>query len=78
MYSSESDDLDFTDNLSHTREQIQMKTTSVAAASTPLGLNMHKRKSKILKQHGEHRRYHTLWQNSGRCAISNVPGKHHR
>ncbi|VDP33097.1 unnamed protein product [Schistosoma mattheei] len=42
------DDLDFTDDLallSHTEQQMQEKTTSVAA----VGFNIHKRKSKILR-----------------------------
>ncbi|VDP83343.1 unnamed protein product [Schistosoma mattheei] len=46
------DDLDFADDLallSHTQQQMQEKTTSVAAASAPLGLNIHKGKSKILR-----------------------------
>lgn len=46
------DDLDFTDNLtllSHTNQQIQIKTTSVAAASVAVGLNIHKGKCNILK-----------------------------
>ncbi|VDP40853.1 unnamed protein product [Schistosoma mattheei] len=46
------DDLDFAYNLallSHTQQQMQEKTTSVAAASAKVGLNIHKRKSKILR-----------------------------
>ncbi|VDP45646.1 unnamed protein product [Schistosoma curassoni] len=46
------DDLDFADDLvllSHTQQQVQEKTTNVAAASAPLGLNIHKGKSKILR-----------------------------
>ncbi|VDP43206.1 unnamed protein product [Schistosoma curassoni] len=46
------DDLDFADDLalrSHTQQQMQEKTTSVAAASATVGLNMHKGKSKILR-----------------------------
>ncbi|VDO59820.1 unnamed protein product [Schistosoma margrebowiei] len=46
------DDLDFADDLallSHTHEQMQMKTASVAAISAPIGLNIHKRKTKVLK-----------------------------
>ncbi|VDO78714.1 unnamed protein product [Schistosoma margrebowiei] len=46
------DDLDFADDLallSHTQQQIQEKTTSVAAASAAVGLNIHKGKSKILR-----------------------------
>ncbi|VDO74668.1 unnamed protein product [Schistosoma margrebowiei] len=46
------DDLDFADDLallSHTHEQMQIKTSSVAAASALVGLNIHKRKTKVLK-----------------------------
>ncbi|VDP32939.1 unnamed protein product [Schistosoma margrebowiei] len=46
------DDLDFADDLallSHTQQQMQEKTTSVAATSAAIGLNMHKRKSRILR-----------------------------
>ena len=53
------DDLDFADNLtllSQTQQQIQEKTTSVAAASAVVGLNIHKGKSKIL-------RYNTAFTN---------------
>ncbi|VDP40082.1 unnamed protein product [Schistosoma margrebowiei] len=45
-------DLDFTDDLtllSHTKQQMQEKATSVAAASAAIGLNIHKRKSKVLR-----------------------------
>ncbi|VDP65074.1 unnamed protein product [Schistosoma mattheei] len=45
------DALDFSDDmapLSHTQQQMQKKTTSVATASEAVGLNIHKRKSKIL------------------------------
>ncbi|VDP45927.1 unnamed protein product [Schistosoma margrebowiei] len=44
------DDLDFADDLallSQTQQQMQEKTTSVAAASAAIGLNIHKRKSKV-------------------------------
>ncbi|VDP34959.1 unnamed protein product [Schistosoma margrebowiei] len=44
------DDLNFTDDmniLSHTQQQMQKKTTSVAAASPAVDLNIHKRKSKM-------------------------------
>ncbi|VDO54043.1 unnamed protein product [Schistosoma margrebowiei] len=47
------DDLDFADDLtllSHTQQQMQEKTTSVAAVSAPVGLNIHKWKSEILQQ----------------------------
>ncbi|VDP32404.1 unnamed protein product [Schistosoma margrebowiei] len=46
------DDLDFADDLallSQTQQQMQEKTTSVAAASAAVGLNIHKGKSKILR-----------------------------
>ncbi|VDP61829.1 unnamed protein product [Schistosoma mattheei] len=46
------DDLDFTDDLtllSHTQQQMQEKTTSVAAVSAVVGLNIHKGKSMILR-----------------------------
>ncbi|VDP03499.1 unnamed protein product [Schistosoma curassoni] len=46
------DDLDFADDLaflSHTHEQMQMKTASVAAVSESVGLNIHKGKTKVLK-----------------------------
>ncbi|VDO65360.1 unnamed protein product [Schistosoma margrebowiei] len=46
------DDLDFADDLvllSHTQQQMQDKTTSVAAASAAVGLNIHKGKSKVLR-----------------------------
>ncbi|VDP74445.1 unnamed protein product [Schistosoma curassoni] len=46
------DDLDFTDDLaplSQTQQQMQEKTTSVAAASAAIGLNIHKWNSKILQ-----------------------------
>ncbi|VDP39931.1 unnamed protein product [Schistosoma margrebowiei] len=45
------DDLDFADDLallSQKQQQIQEKTTSVAAASTAVGLNIYKGKSKVL------------------------------
>ncbi|VDP01834.1 unnamed protein product [Schistosoma margrebowiei] len=46
------DDLDFADDLallSHTHEQMQIKTASVASVSASLGLNIHKGKTKVLK-----------------------------
>ncbi|VDP85163.1 unnamed protein product [Schistosoma mattheei] len=46
------DYLNFTDDLtltSHTQQQMQEKTTSVAAASTAGDLNIHKGKSKVLR-----------------------------
>ncbi|VDP33187.1 unnamed protein product [Schistosoma margrebowiei] len=46
------DDLDFADDLallSQTQQQMQEKTTSVAAASAAVGLNIHKGKIKILR-----------------------------
>ncbi|VDO99730.1 unnamed protein product [Schistosoma margrebowiei] len=46
------DDLDFVDDLallSQTQQQMQEKTTSVAAASAAVGLNTHKWKSEIFR-----------------------------
>ncbi|VDO68852.1 unnamed protein product [Schistosoma margrebowiei] len=46
------DDLDFADDLallSHTHEQMQMKTASVAAVSASVGFHIHKGKTKVLK-----------------------------
>ncbi|VDP76603.1 unnamed protein product [Schistosoma curassoni] len=46
------DDLDFADDLallSQSQQQMQEKTTSVAADSAAVGLNIHKEKSKILR-----------------------------
>ncbi|VDO78196.1 unnamed protein product [Schistosoma margrebowiei] len=50
------EDLDLADDLvllSHTHEQILVNTTSVAAASESVGINIHKRKSKIPKYNTE-------------------------
>ncbi|VDP28585.1 unnamed protein product [Schistosoma margrebowiei] len=52
-------DLDFSNDLaflSHNQQQIHQKTTSVAPASAPVGLNINKGKSKIL-------RYNTICNN---------------
>ncbi|VDO94059.1 unnamed protein product, partial [Schistosoma margrebowiei] len=46
------DDWDFADDvalLSHTHEQMQIKTASVAAVSASVGLSIHKKKTKVLK-----------------------------
>ncbi|VDO72722.1 unnamed protein product [Schistosoma margrebowiei] len=46
------DDLDFADDLallSHTHEQMKIKTASVAAVSASVGINIHEGKIKILK-----------------------------
>ncbi|XP_076452167.1 uncharacterized protein LOC143287768 [Babylonia areolata] len=46
------DDLDFADDLallSHSHQQMQDKTTELAATSSQVGLNIHKGKTKILK-----------------------------
>ncbi|VDO89332.1 unnamed protein product [Schistosoma margrebowiei] len=46
------DDLDFADDpaqLSHTHEQMQMKTASVATVSASVGLSIHKGKTEVLK-----------------------------
>ncbi|VDP32511.1 unnamed protein product [Schistosoma margrebowiei] len=50
------DDLDFSDHLelpSHTHEQMQTKTTSVAAVSASVGLSIHKGETKVLKYNSE-------------------------
>ncbi|VDP09756.1 unnamed protein product, partial [Schistosoma margrebowiei] len=50
------DDLDFADDLtllSQTQQQMQEKTTSVAATLAAVGHNIHKRKSKILRYNTE-------------------------
>ncbi|VDO53335.1 unnamed protein product [Schistosoma margrebowiei] len=50
------DDLHFADDLallSHTHEQMQMKTASVAEVSASVGLNIHKGKTKVLKYNME-------------------------
>ncbi|VDP58029.1 unnamed protein product [Schistosoma margrebowiei] len=52
------DDLDFVDDLallSHTREQMQIKTANVAAVSASVGLNIHKGKTRVLKFKAENR-----------------------
>ncbi|VDP52114.1 unnamed protein product [Schistosoma margrebowiei] len=53
---NQSEDLDFEDDLallSHTHEQMQIKTASVAAVSASVGLNIHKGKTKVLKYNRE-------------------------
>ncbi|VDP32478.1 unnamed protein product [Schistosoma curassoni] len=50
------EDLDFTDDLillSQPQQQMQEKTTNVAAASAAIGLNIHKGKSKIFRYNTE-------------------------
>ncbi|VDP34518.1 unnamed protein product [Schistosoma margrebowiei] len=50
------DDLDFADDvalLSHTHEQMQIKTANVAAVSASVGLNIHKGKTNVLKYNTE-------------------------
>ncbi|VDP25561.1 unnamed protein product [Schistosoma margrebowiei] len=57
------DDLDFADNLallSHTHEQMQTKTASVAADSASVGLSIHKGKTKVLKFKAEKNNLITL------------------
>ncbi|VDP47455.1 unnamed protein product [Schistosoma mattheei] len=72
------EDLDFTDDLtlqSHTHEQMQVKRTSVAAATASVGLNISKGKTKILKFNTENNQpNHIRWRNSGRGADFHVPG----
>ncbi|VDO93291.1 unnamed protein product [Schistosoma curassoni] len=49
---NQQEDLDLSDDLvilSHPHQQMQVKTTSLAAASESVGLNIHKGESKILK-----------------------------
>ncbi|VDO53884.1 unnamed protein product [Schistosoma margrebowiei] len=53
---NELEDLNFVDDLtllSYTREQMWMKTTNVAAASTVVNLDIHNGKTKILKYNTE-------------------------
>ncbi|VDP55485.1 unnamed protein product [Schistosoma margrebowiei] len=50
------DDSDFEDDLvllSHTHKQMQIKTASVVAVSTSVGLNIHKKKTKVHKYNTE-------------------------
>ncbi|VDP85697.1 unnamed protein product [Schistosoma mattheei] len=57
------DDLDFADDqafLSHTHKQIQIMTASVAAVTAPVGLNIHKEKTKVLKYNTENSNSITL------------------
>ncbi|VDP35317.1 unnamed protein product [Schistosoma curassoni] len=57
------EDLDFADDLvllSHTHEQMQIKTASVAAVSASVGLNIHKEKTKVLKYNIENSNPFTL------------------
>ncbi|KAH9584561.1 Laminin subunit gamma-1 [Schistosoma haematobium] len=57
------DDLDFANDLgllSQTQQQMQEKTTSVAAASAAVGLNIHKEISKILRYNTERNNRITL------------------
>ncbi|VDO82439.1 unnamed protein product [Schistosoma margrebowiei] len=57
------DDLDFADDLallSHTHEQMQTKTASVAAVSASVGLSIHKGKTKVLKFEAENNNPITL------------------
>ncbi|VDP73324.1 unnamed protein product [Schistosoma mattheei] len=57
------DDLNFADDLSLlscTRQQMQLKTTSVPETSASIGLNIHKGKSKILKHNTENTKTITL------------------
>ncbi|VDP22550.1 unnamed protein product [Schistosoma margrebowiei] len=57
------DDLDFADDLallSHTHEQMQTKTVSVAAVSASVGLSIHKGKTKFLKFRAENSNPNTI------------------
>ncbi|VDP01212.1 unnamed protein product [Schistosoma margrebowiei] len=58
------DDLDLADDLgrpSHTHEQMQMKTTGVAAACASISLNIHKGKNNILKYNTKNTNAITLY-----------------
>ncbi|VDO60847.1 unnamed protein product [Schistosoma margrebowiei] len=74
---------DFTDDLallSHTDEQIQIKTASVAAVFALVGLKIHKGKTKALKYNTENSNPITL---DGETledveSFTYLPGKHHR
>ncbi|VDP37421.1 unnamed protein product [Schistosoma margrebowiei] len=60
---NQSDDSDFADDLallSHTHKQMQIKTSSVAAVSASVGLNIHRGKMKILKYNTENTNLITL------------------
>ncbi|VDP63142.1 unnamed protein product [Schistosoma curassoni] len=57
------EDLEFSDDLallSHTHEQMQIKTASVAAVSASVGLSIHKGKTKVLKYNTENNNPITL------------------
>ncbi|VDO85028.1 unnamed protein product [Schistosoma mattheei] len=57
------EDLNHADDLallSHTHEQIQIKTASLAAVSASVGLNIHKGKTKVLKYNTENTNQITL------------------
>ncbi|VDO74070.1 unnamed protein product [Schistosoma margrebowiei] len=57
------DDLEFADDLaliSHSHQEMQMKTTSAAADSSSIGLNTHEGKSSILKYNMENTNTITL------------------
>ncbi|VDP73204.1 unnamed protein product [Schistosoma curassoni] len=57
------EDLDFADGtalLSHTHEQMQIKTTSATAVSASVGLSIHKGKTKVLKFKAENNNPITL------------------
>ncbi|VDP54077.1 unnamed protein product [Schistosoma curassoni] len=60
---NQSEELNFADDLallSHTHQQMQMKTTSVATVFAPVGFNIYKEKSKILKYNSENTNSITL------------------
>ncbi|VDO59346.1 unnamed protein product [Schistosoma margrebowiei] len=75
------DDLDFADDLallSHTHEQMQIKTANVAAVSASVGLNIHKGKTKVLKYNTENNNPITLDGETLEDVGSFTPGNHHR
>ncbi|VDP09592.1 unnamed protein product [Schistosoma margrebowiei] len=74
--------MDFADDLallSHTHEQMQMKTARVAAVSASVGLNIHKGKTKVLKFKAENRNPFTHdGETLEDVECHHIPGKHHR
>ncbi|VDP31766.1 unnamed protein product [Schistosoma margrebowiei] len=64
------DDLNIADHLpllSHLHQQMQVKTTSVAATSASVSFNMYKGENKIFKYNTENANppNYTSWRNSG-------------
>ncbi|VDP04001.1 unnamed protein product [Schistosoma margrebowiei] len=73
------DDLELADHLallSHTHQQMQVNTTSLATACAAVGFNIHKRKTKILKYNTENT--NTLDEGTLDEVETHVPGQHYR